>query len=71
VDLATQTLQQARDRFVAGVTDNIEVVQAQEALANANETLTVSAYMYGVAVLQLARATGNAETALPDLLKER
>jgi outer membrane protein TolC len=71
VDLAAQTLQQARDRFVAGVTDNIEVVQAQEALANANETLIVSEYMYGVAVLQLARATGNAETALPDLLQER
>jgi outer membrane protein TolC len=71
VDLATQTLQQARDRFVAGVTDNIEVVQAQEALANANETLTVSEYMYGVGMLQLARATGNAETALPDLREER
>lgn len=71
VDLATQTLQQARDRFVAGVTDNIEVVQAQEALANASETVIVSEYMYGVAVLQLARATGNAETALPNLLQER
>jgi hypothetical protein len=27
--------------------------------------------MYGVAMLQLARATGNAETALPGLLEER
>jgi hypothetical protein len=53
------------------VTDNIEVVQAQEAMANANETLTVSEYMYGVGMLQLARATGNAETALPDLREER
>jgi outer membrane protein TolC len=30
VDLADQTLTQARDRFAAGVTDNLEVVQAQE-----------------------------------------
>ena len=30
VDLASQTLTQARDRFTAGVTDNLEVVQAQE-----------------------------------------
>ena len=36
-DLANQTLMQARDRFGAGVTDNIEVVQAQQLLASANE----------------------------------
>ena len=30
VDLAEQTLTQARDRFSAGVTDNLEVVQAQQ-----------------------------------------
>ena len=33
--LAQRTLQQARDRFVAGVTDTIEVVQAQESVAAA------------------------------------
>ena len=33
VDLAEQTLTQARDRFAAGVTDNLEVVQAQETVA--------------------------------------
>ena len=32
--LANQTLIQARDRFVAGVADNIEVVQAQESVVN-------------------------------------
>ena len=36
--LANQTLTQARDRFTAGVTDNIEVVQAQESVANANQS---------------------------------
>ncbi len=42
VDLATETLNQARDRFNAGVTDNIEVVQAQQLLASANEDYIAS-----------------------------
>jgi outer membrane protein TolC len=71
VDLAGQTLQQAGDRFTAGVTDNVEVVQAQEAVASASETLIVSEYLYNLAALGLARATGTAETGLPDLLKAR
>lgn len=71
VDLAGQTLQQARDRFTAGVTDNIEVVQAQEGVASANETLIASEYMYDLAALGLARAIGGAEVGLPDLLHER
>jgi outer membrane protein TolC len=33
LDLANQTLSQARDRFTAGVADNLEVIQAQESLA--------------------------------------
>ncbi len=37
LDLANQTLVQARDRFAAGVTDKIEVVQAQESVATAND----------------------------------
>jgi outer membrane protein TolC len=71
VDLAGQTLHQARDRFTAGVTDNIEVVQAQEAVASASETLIVSQYLYNLAALGLARATGTAEAGLRDLLQVR
>ena len=71
IDLAGQTLQQARDRFTAGVTNNIEVVQAQEAVASASETLIVSEYLYNLAALGLARATGTAEAGLPDLLQAR
>ena len=71
VDLAAQTLQQARDRFTAGVTDNIEVVQAQEAVASAAETLIVSEYLHNLAALGLARAMGSAESGLPDLLQAR
>jgi len=61
IDLAGQTLAQARDRFTAGITDNIEVIQAQEAVASANESYISSLYAYNLARVQLARATGSAE----------
>jgi len=61
VDLAQQTLTQARDRFASGATDNIEVVQAQEAVASANESYISSLYAYNLARVELARATGSAE----------
>jgi outer membrane protein TolC len=63
LDLANQTLDQARDRFVAGVTDNIEVVQAQESVASANDNLIAALYAHNVAKAALARALGStAET---------
>lgn len=62
VRLATETLQQSRDRFASGVTDNIEVVQAQESLVDANDAYIASLYRYNVAKLSLARATGVAES---------
>jgi outer membrane protein TolC len=65
VDLAQQTLVQARDRFNAGATDNIEVVQAQESVANANESYISSLYAYNLAQVELARATGSAERSIP------
>lgn len=69
VDLAHQQELQARDRFAAGVTNNLEVVQAQEALATANENLISSLYSYNVAKAALARAVGAAETKLIDFLQ--
>jgi outer membrane protein TolC len=68
VDLASQTLVQARDRFAAGVTDNIEVVQAQESVANANQSLVNSIYMHNLAKVQLARAVGMTETSLKEFM---
>ncbi len=62
VDLATQNLEQSRDRFSSGVTDNIEVVQAQDALATANDAYIASLYSYNLAKVSLARATGVAES---------
>jgi outer membrane protein TolC len=60
-ELASQSLQQARDRFTAGVTNTVEVVQAQQAVADANENLISAQYQYNVAKVSLARASGLAE----------
>jgi outer membrane protein TolC len=62
VRLATETLEQSRDRFSSGVTDNIEVVQAQESLADANDAYISSLYRYNTAKISLARAIGGAES---------
>jgi outer membrane protein TolC len=71
VDLAERTLTQARDRFASGATDNIEVVQAQEAVASANESYISSLYAYNLARVELARATGSAERGFRQYWKEK
>jgi outer membrane protein TolC len=68
LDLANQTLQQARDRLTAGVTDNLEVVQAQEAVAAANQDLINGMYVHNLAKVSLARAVGSTETSLKQFL---
>jgi outer membrane protein TolC len=69
VALANETLQQSRDRFSSGVTDNIEVVQAQDALATANDAYIASLYSYNLAKISLARAIGVAESRFAEYLK--
>ena len=69
VDLAEQTLTQSRDRFTAGVTDNLEVVQAQEAVAAAHESYIQSLYAHNLAKVELARAIGDAEQGVERYLK--
>jgi len=66
--LAQRTLLQARDRFAAGVTDTIEVVQAQESVAVAEQDYISSLYADHLARLSLGRAKGNAEQAIRGLL---
>jgi outer membrane protein TolC len=68
LDLANQTLAQARDRFSAGVSDNIEVVQAQESVASANDNLISALYSHNVAKVALARALGAADQELQRLI---
>ena len=59
--LAAQTLDQSRDRFASGVTNNVEVIQAQQAVAQADEVYIASLYRYSVSKLNLARSMGVAE----------
>jgi outer membrane protein TolC len=61
IDLAAEQLKEAQDRFRAGVSDSLEVVQAQEAVATANETLIQALYLNNVAKLTLVHALGEAE----------
>jgi outer membrane protein TolC len=61
VELANQTLTQAQDRFRAGVTNNLEVVQAQQAVAAANQSYIAGLYTYNAAKISLAQALGVAE----------
>lgn len=68
LDLANQTLAQAKDRVAAGVTDNLEVVQAQEAVAAANQNLIDSQYTHNLAKVALARAVGTTEASLKQFL---
>jgi len=68
LDVADQTLTQARDRFSAGVTDTIEVVQAQDALANARERVIGSMYAHNLAKVALARAIGMTEMNLKQFM---
>src|ERR1700678_1249339 len=62
VALASQNLDQSRDRFISGVTDNIEVVQAQDVLAIATDSYIASLYSHNLAKISLARSTGVAES---------
>jgi outer membrane protein TolC len=69
VELAEAGLTQSRDRFTAGVTDNLEVVQAQESVASAHESYIQSLYAHNLAKIELARAIGDAEQGVKRYLK--
>ena len=69
IDLAQQTLDQSRDRFAAGVADTVEVVQAQEQVASANDSYIASLYSYNYAKISLARAMGLAEVGVKEYFK--
>jgi outer membrane protein TolC len=70
-ELAGQQLQQARDRFGAGVADNLELTQAQEAVARASEAYIAALYTHNLAKASLARALGVAESAVMTYLGGR
>ena len=65
--LAAQALTQSKDRFSNGVTNYLEVLEAEEAVVAASENYIASLFSYNVAKVSLARAMGSAETRLPAL----
>ncbi|MFN2974475.1 TolC family protein [Terriglobus aquaticus] len=68
--LAHESLTQSVDRFVAGVTDTVEVVQAEQAVVQADDEQITALYEHNLAKLSLARAMGAAEETLPQLLRK-
>src|SRR5271154_4812352 len=61
VQLSKEEVDQARDRFQAGVANNIEVIQAQDSLARANDNQIAALYRFNQARADLARSTGQME----------
>jgi outer membrane protein TolC len=68
VELANENLERSQERFAAGVTDSVEVVQAQQSLSHANDQLISGAYSHNLAKLQFARAIGAAHTGYAQYL---
>jgi outer membrane protein TolC len=62
IQLAQEEVMQARDRFAAGVANNIEVVQAQDALSRASDNQIAALYQFNQARADLARAIGQMES---------
>jgi outer membrane protein TolC len=69
--LAAETMEQARDRFRAGVADTVEVVQAQESVASAEQDYISALYLFNLAQVSLARAVGAAGEGVARLLQGR
>jgi outer membrane protein len=60
--LAQEEVAQAQRRFAAGVTTNVEVITAQDALARASDNQIDALYRFNLSRASLARATGDMET---------
>ena len=61
LQLAQEEVAQAQRRFQAGVTTNVEVVTAQDALARASDNQIGALYQFNLSRAALARATGEIE----------
>ena len=67
--VANETLRLTREKFEAGVSDNVEVIQAQEGVASANLDYITALFAHNLAKLSLARSLGNAEQHVQEFLK--
>jgi len=63
VQLSQQEVEQARDRFQAGVANNIEVISAQDSLARASDNQIAALYRFNQARADVAHAVGRMEAA--------
>jgi outer membrane protein len=61
IELSNQEVDQARDRFRAGVANNIEVIQAQDSLARANDNQIAALYRFNQSRADYARSIGQME----------
>jgi outer membrane protein TolC len=69
LDVSKDTLSLTRQRFEAGVTDAVEVVQTEQTVASAELDYINSVFAHNLAKLSLARAVGGASESLPSFLK--
>ncbi len=69
VSLSKDTLVQARDRFVAGLADTVEVVQAEQTIAQADDDYISAVFEHNLAKVALSRAMGQTELTVRKLLK--
>lgn len=67
--LAGQELTLARDRFRAGVGDNLEEVEAEQEVAVADENYISSLYSFNAAKIELAQALGVAQASYRSFLE--
>jgi outer membrane protein TolC len=68
--LAHRAFEQSQDRYENGVTNYLEVVQANEAEVTSEENYISSLFSYNVAKISLARALGSADTRLAEFFGE-
>ncbi len=68
LEVAKETLDLTRQKVEAGVSESVELVQSQEALATAELDYINSVSAHNLAKLTLARSTGRALEVLPKFL---
>ncbi|HSU30467.1 MAG TPA: TolC family protein [Bryobacteraceae bacterium] len=68
IEVSKQNLELTRQRFSAGVSDNVEVVQAQQSVSSAELDYIDSVFAHNIAKLSLARAVGGTAENLPRFL---
>jgi outer membrane protein TolC len=71
LDLAHKEVDLAQLRFGQGVTNNIEVISAQDALSRAQQNQIVALTHHADARISLARALGDTEATYAEVLEGR